>query len=79
MVSEVCTDLWENLNSRVDFGNFNETEMENRMRSSLQIIHGYFKDVCVCVCTDERHVGGAKETGASINYNLIAISQCSKR
>lgn len=48
-VSEVCIDLWESLNSRADFGNFNETEMENRVRSSLQIIHGYLKEVCVCV------------------------------
>lgn len=23
-VSEVCIDLWESLNSRADFGNFNE-------------------------------------------------------
>ena len=50
MISLVCIDLWERLNSRIDFGNFNETEMENRIRSSLQIIHGYLKDVCVCVC-----------------------------
>lgn len=61
MISLVCIDLWERLNSRIDFGNFNETEMENRIRSSLQIINGYLKDVvCVYVCTDERNIG---ETG----------------
>lgn len=49
MISLVCIDLWERLNSRIDFGNFNETEMENTIRSSLQIIHDYLKDVCVCV------------------------------
>jgi hypothetical protein len=35
------------LNSTVDFGNFNEVEVENRVRSSLQIIYSYLKDVHV--------------------------------
>ena len=62
MISLVCIDLWERLNSRIDFGNFNETEMENTIRSSLQILHDDLKGVCVCVyvCTDERNIG---ETG----------------
>lgn len=33
MVSEVCIDLWESLHSKVDPGNFNETEMENEVGS----------------------------------------------